>query len=170
MALLNKPKTNFRWQPALIDDPCLWLVPWSQSRYRTDEERDRHRDLPGMENVVLKRGQTLFWDGNTIYRGKLPPGGKERLVLAGGLCKYDPDEPKLDPDNRFQWRVAENRTCPAKPGAAVVGTLAGPPESAPSGAMSLVNCWCTPYLGEIAHHSRTSQQGSHLPQCRILFT
>ena len=34
MALLNKPKTNFRWQLALIDDPCLWLVPWSQSRYR----------------------------------------------------------------------------------------------------------------------------------------
>ena len=113
MALLNKPKTNFRWQLALIDDPCLWLVPWSQSRYRTDEERDalvsnRHRDLPGMENVVLKRGQTLFWDGNTIHRGKMPSGGEERLVLAGGLCKYNPDEPKLDPDNRFQWRVAEN--------------------------------------------------------------
>ena len=108
MALLNKPKTNFRWQPALIDDPCRWLVPWSQSRYRTDEERDRHRDLPGMENVVLKRGQTLFWDGNTIHRGKLPLGVNERLVLTGGLCKYDPDEPKLEPDKRFQWRVAEN--------------------------------------------------------------
>ena len=32
----------------------------------------------------------------------------ERLVLTGGLCKYDPDEPKLEPDRRFQWRVAEN--------------------------------------------------------------
>ncbi len=83
--------TNFRWQLALIDDPCLWLVPWSQSRYRTDEERDalvsdRHRDLPGMENVVLKRGQTLFRDGNTIHRGKLPPGVNQRLVLTGGGC------------------------------------------------------------------------------------
>ena len=105
--------TNFRWQPALIDDPCLWLIPWSQSRYRTDEEQDalvsdRHRDLPDMENVVLKRGQTLFWDGNPIHRGKLPPGMNERLVLTGGLCRYDPDEPKLEPDKRFQWRVAEN--------------------------------------------------------------
>ena len=61
-----------------------------------------------MENVVLKRGQTLFWDGNPIHRGKLPPGMNERLVLTGGLCKYDPDEPKLEPDKRFQWRVAEN--------------------------------------------------------------
>ena len=57
---------------------------------------------------VLKRGQTLFWDGNTIHRGKLPPGVNERLVLTGGLCKYDPDEPKQEPDRRFQWRVAEN--------------------------------------------------------------
>ena len=113
MALLTKPKTNFRWQPALIDDPCLWLIPWSQSRYRTDEKRDalvsdRHRDLPDMENVVLKRGQTLFWDGNPIHRGKLPPGVNQRLVLTGGLCRYDPDEPELEPDKRFQWRVAEN--------------------------------------------------------------
>ena len=61
-----------------------------------------------MENVVLKRGQTLFRDGNPIHRGKLPPGVNQRLVLTGGLCRYDPDEPELEPDKRFQWRVAEN--------------------------------------------------------------
>ena len=61
MVLLNKPKTNFRWQLSLIDDPCLWLFPWSQSRYLTDEEGDalvsnRHRDLPGMENHRSQAG------------------------------------------------------------------------------------------------------------------
>ena len=131
MALLNKPKTNFRWQLALIDDPCLWLVPWSQSRYRTEEERDalvsdKHRDLPGMENVVLKRGQTLFWDGNTIHRGKLPPGMDERLVLTGGLCKYDPDEPKLEPDKRFQWRVEKKLDLPCRIGCGSGGNAGWP--------------------------------------------
>ena len=36
----GEPMTALRWQLALIDDPCLWLVPHSQRRYRTDEERE----------------------------------------------------------------------------------------------------------------------------------
>ena len=47
---------------------------------------DRHMDIAGMENLILKRGQALFWDGNTIHRGILPPGMNERLVLVGALA------------------------------------------------------------------------------------
>ena len=113
MNLLSGPMTALRWQLALLDDPCLWLVPHSQRRYRTDEERealvvDRHMDIAGMENLMLKRGQTLFWDGNTIHRGILPPALNERLVLAGGLCKYQRDELLMDLDERFRWRMADN--------------------------------------------------------------
>lgn len=113
LALLNKPHNSFRWQLALMDDPCLWLVPGSHKRYRTEEERhalvtDKHVELSGMKNVVLKRGQTLFWDGNTIHRGIMPSSLKERLVLAGGLCRYFADEPKMEMDRRFAWRIAEN--------------------------------------------------------------
>ena len=126
--------TNFRWQPALIDDPCLWLVPWSQSRYRTDEEQDalvsdRNRDLPGMENVVLKRGQTLFWDGNTIHRGKLPPGVNQRLVLTGGAVQVRPGRAPAGAGQALPVaRGREHRTGPARPGAALVGMLAGAAE------------------------------------------
>ena len=113
MNLLSGPMTELRWQLALIDDPCLWLVPHSQRRYRTDEEREalvvnRYMDIAEMENLMLKRGQTLFWDGNTIHRGILPPALNERLVLAGGLCKYHRDEPLMDLDERFRWRMADN--------------------------------------------------------------
>ena len=69
---------------------------------------DRHMDIAGMENLILKRGQALFWDGNTIHRGILLPGLNERLVLAGGLCKYQQDEPLMDLDERFRWRMADN--------------------------------------------------------------
>ena len=60
-----------------------------------------------MENLILKRRQTLFWDGNTIHRGILPPALTERLVLACGLCKYQRDEPLMDLDERFRWHMAD---------------------------------------------------------------
>ena len=60
MALLNKPKTNFRWQPALIDDPCLWLVPWSQSRYRTDEKRDALVSVTGPWTSLVSTPDTYY--------------------------------------------------------------------------------------------------------------
>ena len=61
-----------------------------------------------MENLILKRRQTLFWDGNTIRPGILPPALTERLVLACGLCKYQRDEPLMDLGERFFWRMAVN--------------------------------------------------------------
>ncbi|NKB71639.1 MAG: hypothetical protein GKR89_31580 [Candidatus Latescibacteria bacterium] len=65
LALLNRPKTDFKWHVALADDPCLWIVPGSQRRYRTEAERvalveDIHAPLPGAKAIKLKRGQTVF--------------------------------------------------------------------------------------------------------------
>ena len=59
IALLNKPKTNFRWQLALIDDPCLWLVPWSQNRYphRRGAGRPRFRQTQGPARHGERRPQ-----------------------------------------------------------------------------------------------------------------
>ena len=114
IALLNRPMQAMRWQTAFTDDPCLWLIPYSQRRFRTQEEHralyeDRKMNLTGQVNLFLQRGQTLIWDGNTIHRGRKPADMKERLVMTGGLRKYYPDEPKEEKiDERFRWRLADN--------------------------------------------------------------
>ena len=38
MAILNAAKTGLKWQLALVDDPCLWVVPASHLRYRTEQD------------------------------------------------------------------------------------------------------------------------------------
>lgn len=114
LALLNAPKNELKWHLALVDDPCLWIVPGSQRRYRTQEERvaltqDRHAPLANAQAIKIKRGQTLFWDGCTIHRGWTPEALKERLSLVGQLCKSWPDEPADEKvDERYQWRLADN--------------------------------------------------------------
>ena len=41
MEILGRYRRNLvKWHLALIDDPCLWLVPGSHRRYRTGEERE----------------------------------------------------------------------------------------------------------------------------------
>ena len=114
LALLNRPKTVFKWHVALVDDPCLWIVPGSQRRYRTEAERvalveDIHAPLAGAEAIKLKRGQTVFWDGATIHRGWAPEGIEERLSLVGSLRQYREDEPpEKEVDERFAWLLAYN--------------------------------------------------------------
>lgn len=113
MAMLNKPMTGLRWQLALVDDPCLWVVPGSQQRYRTDEERhalivDRKVEISGQENIVLKRGQVLFWSGYTIHRGRTPADLAERLSMTAALRIHHPDDPPEELDERFRWRLADN--------------------------------------------------------------
>ena len=41
MEILGRYRKNLlKWHTALVDDPCLWIVPGSQRRYRTDHERE----------------------------------------------------------------------------------------------------------------------------------
>ena len=104
-------------------------MPGSQRRYRTDEEREclvnsRREDISGEQRIDLKRGQTVFWSGNIIHRGRVPEGVEERLTLAAGLTKHHDEEPIRDPyptdedevDERYRWRMANNirETLPAK--------------------------------------------------------
>ena len=105
-----------------MDDPCLWFVPCSQRRYRTDEEREclvnaRKESISGEQRIDLKRGQTLFWSGNIIHRGRVPEGVEERITLATRFNKYLADEPLEEVvDERHRWRMANNirETLPAK--------------------------------------------------------
>ena len=115
MAILSRYRKNLlKWHTALVDDPCLWIVPGSQRRYRTDHEREvlisnkGVGDIPGAKQIKLKRGQTIFWNGNTIHRGAMPAGMEERLTLCGCLVKHQENDPPETLDERFRWQLADN--------------------------------------------------------------
>ena len=114
MEILGRYRKNLlKWHMALVDDPCLWIVPGSQQRYRTDHERDvlinkQTDDIPGAQQIKLKKGQTVFWNGNTIHRGRMPEGMKERLTVTGALVKHQQGDPPEALDTRFRWRLADN--------------------------------------------------------------
>ena len=115
MEILGRYRKNLlKWHTALVDDPCLWIVPGSQRRYRTDHEREvlisnkGVGDIPGAKQIQLKRGQTIFWNGNTIHRGVMPAGMEERLTLCGCLVKHQTDDPLETLDERFRWGLADN--------------------------------------------------------------
>ena len=115
MEILSRYRKNLlKWHTALVDDPCLWIVPGSQRRYRTDHEREvlisdkGVGDIPGAKQIQLKRGQTIFWNGNTIHRGVMPEGMEERLTLCGCLVKHQADDSLETLDERFRWRLADN--------------------------------------------------------------
>ena len=115
MEILSRYRKNLlKWHTALVDDPCLWIVPGSQRRYRTDHEREvlisnkGVGDIPGAKQIKLKRGQTIFWNGNTIHRGAMPAGMEERLTLCGCLVKHQENDPPETLDERFRWCLADN--------------------------------------------------------------
>ena len=111
---LNRNRKNtLKWHLALVDDPCLLVVPGSQRRYRTDYEREcllntRFEDIPSQEVIELTRGQTVFWDSNIIHRGRAPDQLKERLSIAAGLVKHQEADSPEELDGRFKWRLAHN--------------------------------------------------------------
>ena len=114
LELLGTHRKDFRkWHLALVDDPCLWVVPGSQRRSRTDLEREvlidrRHDDLPEQLAIELKRGQTVFWNGNIIHRGRAPERVDERLSLVAHLSRYRADELPGEVDERERWLLADN--------------------------------------------------------------
>ena len=106
-------KYHRKWHLALADDPCLWLVPGSHRRYRTERERkamidNPFADIPGQRRISLQRVQTLFWSGNVIHRGRAPEELDERLSLVAHLDQYREGEPRMEKDDRFAWLLAEN--------------------------------------------------------------
>lgn len=111
MEILRTHRKNMlKFHLAVEDDPCLWLVPGSHRRYRSAIEHEfltgeRKGDLPGTVQMDLKRGQTVFWNGNTIHRGIAPAGMVERWNLTGSLVRHENDREELD--ERFKWRLAD---------------------------------------------------------------
>lgn len=114
MEILGRYRKHMvKWHTALVDDPCLWIVPGSQRRYRTDVEREilinnPTGEIPDAQQIVLKRGQTVFWNGNTIHRGVMPAQMQERMTLTGSLVKYEADNSTEVLDERFKWMLADN--------------------------------------------------------------
>ena len=111
--LENFMKNHFKWSLALRDDPCLLLMPGSQRRNATAEEREclldtRHADISGQQEISPKKGQTLFWNGKTIHRGRTPQNFGERLTVRAGMVKYVENEPTDDAGDRFAWMKADN--------------------------------------------------------------
>ena len=111
--LANFMSNHFKWSMALRDDPCLLLFPGSHRRNATEEERtglfdSKSADITGQVEVFLKKGETMFWSGKTIHRGRAPADFPERLTIRAGMVKYDPDEEKEDLGGRFTWMKAEN--------------------------------------------------------------
>ena len=66
--LTNFMSNHFKWSLALGDDPCLLLIPGTHCRNATEEERtglleDKKADIPGQQEIFLKKGETLWWSG-----------------------------------------------------------------------------------------------------------
>ena len=113
MEILGRHRKNMiKWHMALVDDPCLWIVPGSHRRYRTDQEREvlinnRQGEIPEGRPVELKIGQTIFWNGNAIHRGLMPEGMEERLTLMGALVNHR-SEYSAGEKGDHRWLLAEN--------------------------------------------------------------
>ncbi|NKB71180.1 MAG: hypothetical protein GKR89_29260 [Candidatus Latescibacteria bacterium] len=94
LALLAQYRKHMvKWHLALVDDPSLWIVPGSQRRCRTEHERqvltqDPMGTIPAGRQINLRRGQTIFWNGNTIHRGWKPDGVGARSSLMGGMIDH----------------------------------------------------------------------------------
>ena len=111
MAVLDKPRTTWRWHLATVDDESLQLVPGSHRRYRTPHERrclleTRHDDIPGQHSIGLKAGQAVFWSGDTIHRG-LNRRDTERLTVSAGWSVHEAGEPQ-PVDERLRWRLRDD--------------------------------------------------------------
>ena len=113
MEILQRYRRNqIKWHLPLLDDPCLWVVPESQRRYRTEAEREVLINNPGGEidgalQIRLQRGQTLFFNGNGIHRGVMPDDMTERLTLTGSLIRHQEGD-REELDERHRWRLADN--------------------------------------------------------------
>ena len=112
LAILQEPLIQMKWQTALSDDPCLWVVPGSHARYRSEREavvlHERKADLPGQVQIDLKRGQTVFWNHKLIHRGRKPADMARRLSVAGCLKAYDPAGVDDYASAHWRWRRADN--------------------------------------------------------------
>ncbi len=114
MEILARHRKNLvKWHMALAADPCLWIVPGSQRRYRTEREHeclinDSQGEIPGGLQIALQRGQTVFWNSNSIHRGRKPEGLEGRLTLMGALIDHRTEYDGAGEKGDQRWLMADN--------------------------------------------------------------
>jgi len=129
---LGKWKYGVQWNSALYEDSCLYVVPGSHKVPRTPAQRDLSStpdppkdplDMPGVLQVVLKPGDTVFYNQNILHcatynhrqkRATLHPcvgdtrGGatRARNILQHGLnwMKEERFADTLSPRGRKMWQ------------------------------------------------------------------
>ena len=69
---------------------------------------ERFVELSDSVQIVLKKGQTVFWNGNTIHRGRAPEDMSERLAIMGALSQQRDSDRSQQLEERFVWRMADN--------------------------------------------------------------
>ncbi|KAI8080276.1 uncharacterized protein B0P05DRAFT_469482 [Gilbertella persicaria] len=85
---LTIPHYGTQWNTALYDDACLYVVPNSHRRVRTEAERDitihdpKSNKMPGQLKVELKPGQTVFYDNNILHRASYVSSQKRATLHA----------------------------------------------------------------------------------------
>ncbi|CAO3611513.1 unnamed protein product [Mucor hiemalis] len=85
---LTIPHFGTQWNTALYDDACLYVVPNSHRRVRTEAERDitindpKSHKMPGQLKVDLKPGQTVFYDNNILHRASYVASQKRATLHA----------------------------------------------------------------------------------------
>ncbi|KAH7059112.1 hypothetical protein B0J12DRAFT_773128 [Macrophomina phaseolina] len=77
---LDRPAMHAQWNLALYEDRSLVVVPGSQARARTDEERAARPD-GGCGDAA---GDCVFYNNNILHRG-VYDAGVERMTLHGSV-------------------------------------------------------------------------------------
>ena len=99
--------------------------------------------LPGAAVVQIKSGQTVFWNGNGMHRGRTT-GGVERISLAGGWAgpppggwaAFEPTPEQQDQDSAsiIQWKL--------NPGINTAALCAFPPADGQAARRARTDCHC----------------------------
>ncbi|OBZ91380.1 hypothetical protein A0J61_00567 [Choanephora cucurbitarum] len=85
---LSIPHYGTQWNTALYEDACLYVVPNSHRRVRTESERNitlhdpKSNKMPGQLKVVLRPGQTVFYDNNILHRASYVCSQKRATLHA----------------------------------------------------------------------------------------
>ncbi|KAH8827193.1 hypothetical protein DL96DRAFT_1605848 [Flagelloscypha sp. PMI_526] len=80
-----------QWNTALYEDSCLFIVPGTHSRPRTEAQRKLSADstppkdpldMPGAIQLTLKVGETVFYNNNILHCATYSPDSKRATLHA----------------------------------------------------------------------------------------
>ncbi|TDL16307.1 hypothetical protein BD410DRAFT_795511 [Rickenella mellea] len=92
---LAKWHHGVQWNTALYDDACLFVVPGSHVTPRTSEQRSQSSvlepptnplDMPGAIRVVLKPGESVFYNSNILHTATYSPHERRATLHACMGC------------------------------------------------------------------------------------